>query len=74
MAIKIVNASSRRFTFGFPGADYPVRDTAIQKARKYHTEAIEKYGDKVREQRFEDESLQVEDTSVWAKITFPIEV
>ena len=66
MATKKVDVSTDRMTYGFPGADLPDLDSAIDVAKVKYREAQEKYGDKLIERY--DQAIQKEDTSVWLEL------
>ena len=72
MATKKVNVSSRRYTYGFPGAEYPNLESAVSMAKHAYNANVQKYGHQIKE-RF-DQALQTEDTSVWVEMTRIVDV
>lgn len=67
MATQKINASSRRYTYGFPGAEYPNLESAVSMARHMYAKITQEYGGQIRETF--DKALQTEDTSVWLQLT-----
>lgn len=71
MATKKVDVSTNRMTYGFPGADLPDLDSAIDVAKVRFREMKEKYGDKLIEGW--DRAIQKEDTSVWLSLHIKVD-
>ena len=71
MATKKVNASSRRYTYGFAGAEFPDLQSARWKAEKEYERLCAKYGGRILERL--DQALQEEENSVWLKLTYVVE-
>ena len=71
MATKKVDVSSKRITYGFPGADCPDFESAIDVAKVKFRKYQEQYGDKLIEGW--DRAIQREDTSVWLQMHIKVE-
>lgn len=72
MAIKKVDVSTGRITYGFPGADYPDLETALIVARDEYRNAEKKYGDKLIERW--DLAIMKEETSIYLNLHIKVEV
>lgn len=72
MALKKVDVSTGRITYGFPGADYADLDTALIVARELYKEKYEKYGERLIEGW--DTAIQKEDTSLYLQLHIRVEV
>ncbi len=71
MATKALNASTRRFTYGFAGAEFPDEKSAIDWAQHEYKEMKDKYGDEIKETY--EQALVVEETSVYLQLTRVVE-
>ncbi len=71
MTTRKINVSSQRYTFGFPGADFPNLESAEIMARHKYKEMKEKYGNLLKEGY--DTALQYEDYALWLKLTLIID-
>ena len=67
MAIQKLDVSTGRFTYGYPGAEFPNLDSALQMARHKYRQAKEEYGDELLEDF--DKALKEEEYSVYLKLT-----
>lgn len=67
MVAKMVNVSSRRFTYGFSGAEYPDLSSAKWMAKSEYESLKKKYGDDLVETF--DQALVMGLTSVYLKLT-----
>ena len=67
MATKKVNVSSRRYTYGFSGAEYPNLESAVSMARHKYKAVKEEYGTELLETF--DQALVMEENSVYLKLT-----
>ena len=67
MATKKFDESSGRFTYGYPGAEFPNLESALQMARHKYRKVKEEFGDEIIEDF--DQALQEEEYSVYLKLT-----
>ena len=72
MATKKYNESSRRYYYGFPGAEFPNLEAALQMTRYKYAKVVEEYGEEIKETY--DQALVVEENSVYLQLTRVVEV
>ena len=61
------NESSRRYTYGYPGAEYPNLESAVSMAKHKYKAVKDEYGDEIKETF--DQALVMEENSVYVKMT-----
>ena len=67
MATKKYDESSRRYSYGYAGAEFPNLESAVSMARHKYKAVKEEYGNQIIETF--DKALQMEETSVYLKLT-----
>lgn len=67
MASKKIDVSSRRYSYGYAGAEYPDLESALQMARHKYRKVKEEYGDELLEDF--DHAIREEEFSVYLKLT-----
>ncbi len=72
MATKKYNESSRRYYYGFAGAEFPDLASALDMAQYKYRKVKEEYGSEIVETY--DQALKVEENSVWLSLTRVVEV
>ncbi len=70
MTTKKVNASTRRYTYGFAGADYPNLQTALYVVKNKYEDMKKKHGKNLIETY--DQALVEEENSVYLKLTLVV--
>ena len=72
MEIKNFDESSRRYTFGFPGAEFCSEAAAREMAEYKYRAVVREYGSEIKESF--DQALQVERNALRLKLTRVVEV